>query len=519
MDLAFDCRVNPHILKRVRIEGSQRPPIRLEGPMGEQNQRVLLGRIAVQAKLITMDQLAEATDQQGREGGVKNIGQILIERGLITPQQLQKLVKVQKDYLAKLQAKKDAAAAAPPPPATGAFAPRDASTPKGPSTSGVAAATATAVAPAAVATPRAAVSGATQQTVAIAGRTITGRLDAFLTRGVELGASDIHVHSGTPLTMRIHGRLVQQGEETLSREEAETLLLEILSPDQRQIWEERGEIDFAHTIPNVGRFRANVFRQQRGVDGVFRAIPPTPPTLQELGLPSILAKFTNFHQGIVLVTGPGGCGKSSTLAALLNMINEERREHILTIEDPIEYLHPSKRCVLNQRQVVRHTESFARALRAALREDPDVIAIGELRDLETISLALTAAETGHLVLATLHTNNTIRTINRLVGVFPPNQQSQIRTMISESLRAIVSQRLVATADGKGRVAAVEILVINKAVGNLIRENKTFQIRSVLQTGGAQGMCLLDSSLVELVKAGTISKDEALRNCEDARRFS
>jgi twitching motility protein PilT len=487
--------------------------------MGEQNQRVLLGRIAVQAKLITMDQLTEATDQQGREGGVKNLGQILVERGLITPQQLQKLIKIQKDYLAKLQAKKDSAAAAPARPAA-VTAPRSGG-PLAPSTPAArpAAATAAAVVPAAVATPHTEVTAPARPAVAVTGRTITGRLDAFLTRGVELGASDIHVHSGTPVTMRIHGRLEQQGEETLSREEAEEMLLEILSPEQRQIWEERGEIDFAHTIPNVGRFRANVFRQQRGVDGVFRAIPPKAPTLQDLGLPSILAKFTNFHQGIVLVTGPGGCGKSSTLAALLNMINEERREHILTIEDPIEYIHPSKRCVLNQRQVVRHTESFARALRAALREDPDVIAIGELRDLETISLALTAAETGHLVLATLHTNNTIRTINRLVGVFPPSQQSQIRTMISESLRAIISQRLVATANGKRRVPAVEILVINKAVGNLIRENKTFQIRSVLQTGGAQGMCLLDSSLADLVKAGTISKDEALRNCEDPRPFS
>ncbi|MEE9292769.1 MAG: ATPase, T2SS/T4P/T4SS family, partial [Acidobacteriota bacterium] len=216
---------------------------------------------------------------------------------------------------------------------------------------------------------------------------------------------------------------------------------------------------------------------------------------------------------------PGGCGKSSTLASFVDIINEERKDHILTIEDPIEYLHPSKRCVVNQRQVVRHTESFARALRAALREDPDVIAIGELRDLETIALALTAAETGHLVLATLHTNNTIRTINRLVGVFPPNQQSQIRTMISESLRAIVSQRLVVTSDGKRRVPAIEVLVINKAVGNLIRENKTFQIRSTLQTGSAQGMCMLDGSLADLVKAGTISKEEALRNCEDPRRFA
>jgi len=221
----------------------------------------------------------------------------------------------------------------------------------------------------------------------------------------------------------------------------------------------------------------------------------------------------------VLLTGPAGCGKSSTLAALVNIINQDRHDHIITIEDPIEYIHPSKGCVVNQRQVGPHTGSFARALRAALREDPDIIAIGELRDLETISLALTAAETGHLVLATLHTNNAIRTVNRILGVFPPNQQEQIRTMVSESLRAVVSQRLVARADGNGRVPAIEVLVANKAVGNLIRENKTFQIRSVLQTGLSHGMCLLDVSLAELVKKGIVTREEALKHADEPGRFA
>ncbi len=221
---------------------------------------------------------------------------------------------------------------------------------------------------------------------------------------------------------------------------------------------------------------------------------------------------------MVLVTGPAGCGKSSTMAAFLNLVNEERTDHILTIEDPIEVLHPSKSCQVNQRQVRSHTESFARALRAALREDPDVIAIGELRDLETISLALTAAETGHFVLGTLHTTSTIRTIDRLIGVFPPDQQTQVRTMLSESLRAVVSQRLVVRADGAGRVPVLEVLIVNKAISNLIRENKTFQIRSVLQTGAAQGMCLLDSSLEALVKQGVITREEALRHAEEPKRF-
>jgi twitching motility protein PilT len=222
---------------------------------------------------------------------------------------------------------------------------------------------------------------------------------------------------------------------------------------------------------------------------------------------------------LVLLTGPSGCGKSSTLAAILNIVNETRRDHIVSIEDPIEYLHPSKSCVVNQRQVGRHTGSFSRALRAALREDPDIIAIGELRDLETISLALTAAETGHLVLATLHTSNSLRTINRILGVFPPAQQDQIRVMVAESLRGIVSQRLVIRADGTGRVPALEILVATRAVGNLIRENKTFQIRSVLQTGVSLGMCQLDGSLADLVKQRVITKEEARRHAEDAARFA
>jgi twitching motility protein PilT len=222
---------------------------------------------------------------------------------------------------------------------------------------------------------------------------------------------------------------------------------------------------------------------------------------------------------MVLVTGPSGCGKSSTLAALVNLINEERREHILSIEDPIEYLHPSKRCLVNQRCVKTHTGSFARALRAALREDPDVIVIGELRDLETISLALSAAETGHFVLATLHTDNAIRTINRLVGSFPADQQEQIRTMISESLRAVLSQRLLPRADGQGRVPALETLVVTKAVSNLIRENKTFQLQSILQTGASQGMRLLDHAIRAHVQDGTVSREDALRHCEDPKTLA
>ena len=245
-------------------------------------------------------------------------------------------------------------------------------------------------------------------------------------------------------------------------------------------------------------------------------IPPRPPTLEDLGLPRSLAKLTTYHQGMVLVTGPTGSGKTSTLAALVDLINEERREHVLTVEDPIEFVHPAKRCLVNQRSVKHHTESFARALRAALREDPDVIVIGELRDLETISLALTAAETGHLVMATLHTDNTLRTLNRVVGAFPADQQEQVRTMLAESLRAVISQRLLPRADGKGRVAALETLIVTKAVSNLIRESKVFQIQSILQTGATHGMGLLDHSIRAHVQAGTVRREDALKHISDPK---
>jgi twitching motility protein PilT len=340
----------------------------------------------------------------------------------------------------------------------------------------------------------------------------------ILTKAVADSASDIHLHAGAPIRYRVHGVLHDIEPEPLTRERAEGLVMQLLDEGQRAILNEKGQVDFAYTLDGVGRFRGNAYRQQRGTDCVLRAISEKPPTLQQLGLPASLAKFTNFHQGMVLLTGPAGCGKSSTLAALVNIINEERRDHVITVEDPIEYVHVPKRCSVNQRQAGKHTASFARALRGALREDPDVIALGELRDLETISLALTAAETGHLVLATLHTNNAIRTINRVLGVFPPEQQAQIRTMVSESLRAVVSQRLVARADGKGRVLAMEVLVVNKAVGNLIREDKTFQIRSAMQTGVSQGMVLLDDALRDLVKKGVITVEEAMKHAEEPAKL-
>jgi twitching motility protein PilT len=315
---------------------------------------------------------------------------------------------------------------------------------------------------------------------------------------------------------RVAGRISPDGDAPLDAEAAERMVLSMLDPAQREMLAARGELDFCQTFAGIGRFRANLYRGLRGLDGVFRFISATPPTLEQLGLPARLAKFTTYHQGMVVITGPSGCGKSSTMAALVNLINEERREHILTIEDPIEYVHTSKRCLVNQRSAGNHTQSFARALRAALREDPDVIVIGELRDLETVSLALSAAETGHFVLATLHTDNAIRTVNRLVGSFPADQQDQVRTMLSESLRAVISQRLLPRADGRGRAVALETMVVTRAVANLIRENKTFQIHSILQTGSSQGMALLDQSIRELVSKGEVKAEVAARFVEDAK---
>jgi twitching motility protein PilT len=463
----------------------------------------LLGRIAVHLKLISVDQLAEATRLQGQAGTEKRLGEILVERGMLTPAQLEQVLRARQQLLAKQRAMQAVAETSPAPEPAAARLPAPPQAGGNPARS--------------EAQPSAAGgrSGASEGELTGPG---SADLLALLRTGLERGASDIHVHAGTQLRLRRHGRFETASEAPIEPAAAERMLRSALDAEHTRRFDEQGEVDFAWTLPGLGRFRVNFYRQLRGMDGVFRSIPAQVPTLEELGLPTALAKFTNYHQGLVLVTGPAGCGKSSTLAALVDLINEERREHILTVEDPIEVLHPAKRCVVNQRTVGPHTGSFARALRAALREDPDVIVIGELRDLETVSLALTAAETGHLVLATLHTSGAIRTLNRIVGVFPADQQDQVRSMVSESLRAVISQRLVPTADGQRRVPALEVLVNNKAVGNLIRENKAFQLHSVLQMGAAQGMGLMDDSLARLVREKLVAREEALRICEDARRI-
>jgi twitching motility protein PilT len=469
----------------------------------------LLGRIAVHLKFISVEQLAEATRLQGQAQGEKRLGEILVERGMLTQAQLQKVLRARQQMITKQRAKAVVEKALPEPE------PEAARTPIA-SLSLVKSAEAPRPAPAREA--RAEARAGARLRAEAAGPGGDAALLALLRQGSERGASDVHLHSGSPPRLRLHGRFEAAGDRAIAPDAAERMLRSAFTPEQAERFDARGELDFAWTVPGLGRFRVNVYRQLRGMDGVFRSIPARVPTLQDLGLPVSLAKYTNYHQGLVLLTGPANCGKSSTLAALVDLINEERAEHILTVEDPIEVLHPPKRCVVNQRTVGPHTGSFARALRAALREDPDVIVIGELRDLETVSLALTAAETGHLVFGTLHTSGAIRTLNRIVSVFPADQQDQVRSMVSESLRAVISQRLVPAADGKRRVPALELLVNNKAVANLIRENKAFQLQSLMQMGATQGMCLLDDSLARLVKEKVITKDEARRHCEDARRI-
>lgn len=444
----------------------------------------LLGRLAVHHKLITMDQLAEALQIHGRAGEERRLSDVLVEQGFLTTLQVEKLIVAQRKMVAQHRAKQAAEEAPRPRPEPEVVA--DAPPPSPAPASG---------------TP--------------AG----GAIEDVLRDAVRRGASDIHVHAGHPVRIRLAGELIEADGAPLEPAAAESMLLGALDPEVRAVLDHGGEADFCYAMDGVGRFRANVYRQQRGLDGVFRFIPPQPPSLEDLGLPRSVAKLTTYPQGMVLVTGPAGCGKTSTLAALVDLINEERRDHILTIEDPIEYLHTSKRCLVNQRSVKRHTGSFARALRAALREDPDVIVIGELRDLETISLALSAAETGHLVLATLHTDNTLRTLNRMVGAFPADQQEQVRTMLSESLRAVISQRLLPRADGAGRVPALETLIVTKAVGNLIRDNKVFQIQSILQTGASHGMGLLDQSISNHLAAGTITREIALQACVDPKTLA
>jgi twitching motility protein PilT len=344
------------------------------------------------------------------------------------------------------------------------------------------------------------------------------RIDGLFKLLKEQGASDLHLSTDTPPIFRLHGEMVLQNFKSLTHDELKGLLYEILTEKQKAKFEEKHDLDFAYEISGLARFRGNLLMQHRGIGAVFRIIPSKILSADDLKLPEGVTRMTKLKKGLVLVTGPTGSGKSTTLAAMIDLINSTRREHILTLEDPLEFIHENKMSLVRQRQIGEHTEGFTSALRAALREDPDVILVGEMRDLETIGLAISAAETGHLVFGTLHTNSAPKTIDRIIDVFPTDQQSQIRAMLSESLKGVVCQQLLKTADGKGRVAALEIMHGTPAVANLIREAKTFQIPSIIQTAKKDGMQLMDQHLLDLLKTRQVTPEEVYRCCQDKKQF-
>jgi len=332
-------------------------------------------------------------------------------------------------------------------------------------------------------------------------------ISELLIFAVKEGASDLHMSAGEPPIVRIQGDMRKLEIPPLSKEEVRRMIYDILNDQQRKTFEETLDMDFSVSLGEYGRFRVNVFLQDRGISAVFRTIPTKIYSFEELGLPRVCRDICRKERGLVLVTGPTGCGKSTTLAAMIDLINNEYKGHIITVEDPIEFIHKSKNCLISQREVGPHTHSFANALRSALREDPDVILVGEMRDLETISLALTAAETGHLVLATLHTSSAPKTIDRVIDVFPAAQQGQIRTMLAESIQAVFSQVLLKRKGGKGRILALEIMIGTPAIKNLIREAKISQIPSMLQTGHKFGMQTLEMAIKDLLTKNLVEPEE------------
>jgi twitching motility protein PilT len=357
-----------------------------------------------------------------------------------------------------------------------------------------------------------------EQTAAVRSDRIDDALDKLLAMARERGASDVHVTVDEPPYIRVGGVIERLDQAPLDAAQCEALITGIIDPVRRRTLDADGEVDFCHAVPGVGRYRANAFRQRKGMCATFRCIPNIPPTFADLRLPGQLTELLDFHQGLILVTGPAGGGKSTTLAAIINLINETKSDHIITLEDPIEFVHPAKSSLVNQREVGRHTGSFSRALRAALREDPDVIMVGEMRDVETIRMAMTAAETGHLVVATMHTTSAVATVDRLIESFPPEEQSQVRMGLSESLKYVVSQSLAPRADGKGRVAVYEVLKGIMNVGTMIRDHKTFQLPSLMQINRAAGMMTLDQSLEDLLEAGLITPEFAFARAERKETF-
>jgi twitching motility protein PilT len=344
------------------------------------------------------------------------------------------------------------------------------------------------------------------------------KIDAFFKLMKEQGASDLHLVSGQPPALRIRGEMERVKYKVLENDELKAIIYEIAPENKVKVFEETGDVDFGYDIVGVARYRANFFMQKYGVAAVFRQIPEQIMTAEQLGLPNVISKLASLPRGLVLVTGPTGSGKSTTLAAILDVANRTRKDHIITIEDPIEFVHKSQGCIVNHREVGLHTESFSAALRGALREDPDIILVGEMRDLETISLAIEAASTGHLVFGTLHTSSAPKTVDRIIEVFPASQQPQIRSTLSDGIRAVIAQVLFKRIDIRERCPALEILIATPAVRNLIREGKTHQIPSTIQTGKKYGMLLLDDAIMALLNKGWISADDAYAKANDKGKF-
>ena len=442
---------------------------------------LLLARLVVERGYAKQADVELCLRAQAQLGGRHHLGALLVHRGLIDEGQLKELIALQ-------TAHQQAAGARPPHPAPTA-APAPSPAPR-----------AAPLVPPPAARPGVVTAGAAR---------ILGILEAAEKRQ----ASDVHFHPNVPLSLRASGRLLVGNTQPLEARELDGQLRELLSPEQNARFTQEMNLDLLVVTPNGLRCRGALYVTNTGTNAAFRLIRRSAPTLAELGLPASIASFINYSQGMVLVTGLAGSGKTSTLAALVNLIAEERAEHVLCLEDPVEIIHGVKKALVNQRQVGRDTASFARALRGALREDPDVIVVGDLRDPETISLAVTAAETGHLVLGSMNTATSMRAISRILGAFPPAQQQQVRAMISESLHGVITQRLIPSLDG-GRAVALELLMVTPAIGNLIRDDKMFQVRSAMQTGRAQGQKIMDESLRELVLSGRVSSEEAKRAADN-----
>jgi len=344
------------------------------------------------------------------------------------------------------------------------------------------------------------------------------KIDELLTYALESGASDLHLSTGSIPMVRINGIMKPLNMEAITAKQIDGVMPQVMNDDQINNFRNAKEIDFSYRIDGKGRFRVNFFEQIRGLSCVFRAIPEVPKNFDELGIPPIMTTLSMKDRGLILLTGPTGSGKSTTLAAMVDHINQNRQCHIITVEDPVEYFHHSNQSLINQRELGATTHSFANALRAALREDPDVILVGEMRDLETISLALTAAETGHLVMSTLHTSSAVKAVDRIIDIFPSSQKGQIRSMMSESLEAVVAQKLIPTKNGKGRIPACEVMIATTAIRNLIREDRIYQIESVMQSGGVEGMQTLDQDLQRLVAQGHIERAMAAQIANNPKLF-